>query len=330
MNDPGNNNSVAIGFIGLGVMGTPMSSHLHRAGHRLALHDLDMPAARALAARLGERAVAVDTPLEVARRSDVVITMLPNGEVVRSVVFGDDGPGRGLAAGLKRGALLIDTSSAEPWLTRQTAERLAAQGVAMLDAPVSGAQWGAQAAQLVFMVGGAKADLDRARPLLACMGPSIFHLGPLGAGHAMKSINNLVTAITLTATAEGLVMGKAAGLDPRAMVEVMNASTSMSWISQTHIEKRILSRAFDDPFKLALMLKDMGIANALARDVQVSAPLAALGQALWQAASRAAGPGASISELVRWVEQQNGCEITPGAAAAAAAAAPPGGADAAA
>jgi 3-hydroxyisobutyrate dehydrogenase len=310
MNDSGN--SVAVGFIGLGVMGTPMSSHLHRAGHRLTLHDRDHAAAHALAARLGGNAVAVDTPLEVARRSDVVITMLPNGDVVRDVVFDESG----LAAGLRRGALLVDTSSSEPWLTRETATQLSEQGVAMLDAPVSGAQWGAEAAQLVFMVGGASADLETARPLLACMGPSIFHLGPLGCGHAMKCINNLITALTLTATAEGLVMGKRFGLDPQAMLEVMNASTSMSWISRTHIESRILSRKFDDPFKLELMLKDMGIANELARDVQVSAPLAALGQALWLAASRAAGPGASISELVRWVERQNGCEITPGHAPA--------------
>ncbi len=303
-------NRLALGFIGLGVMGTPMSTHLHQGGHRVTLHDLDMIAARALAKRLGEGAAAVESPLEVARRSDVVITMLPNGEVVQRVVFGEVG----LAAGFKRGALLLDTSSSEPWLTRQTASRLAEQGVTMLDAPVSGAQWGAEAANLVFMVGGSAEDLARVRPLLGCMGKSIFHLGPQGAGHAMKCINNLVTAITLSATAEGLVMGKAFGLDPQAMLQVMNASTSMSWISQTHIESRILSRKFDDPFKLELMLKDMGIANALAREGKISAPLSALGQQLWQAASRAAGPGASISELVRWVEMQNGIAITPGSA----------------
>ncbi len=153
------NNGVAVGFVGLGVMGTPMSTHLHNAGHRVTLHDLDMSAVRALAKHLGEGAAAADTPAEVARRSDVVITMLPNGEVVQRVVFGE----AGLAAGLKRGALLLDTSSSEPWLTRQTAGRLAEQGVTMLDAPVSGAQWGAEAANLVFMVGGSAEDLERAR-----------------------------------------------------------------------------------------------------------------------------------------------------------------------
>lgn len=305
--------TMAVGFIGLGVMGTPMATHILKAGHAVTVHDLDMGSARALADRLGDRASAVDTPREVALRSDIVITMLPNGEVVQRVVFGEDG----LAAGFKSGGLLLDTSSSEPWLTTQTATRLAEQDVAMVDAPVSGAQWGAEEANLVFMVGGSSGDLQRVRPVLECMGKSIFHLGPQGSGHAMKCINNLVTAITLSATAEGLVIGKAFGLDPEAMVNVMNVSTAGSWISQTHIEKRVLSRAFDDPFKLELMLKDMNIANALARNGRIPAPISALGQQLWQAASRDAGAGASISELVRWVEKQSGTEITRGSSATA-------------
>lgn len=304
---------LAVGFIGLGVMGTPMVGHIHKSGHAVAVHDLDMDAARRLAAQLGENAAAVDTPRELAQKSDIVITMLPNGEVVQRVVFGENG----LAAGFKPGSLLLDTSSSEPWLTTETAARLSEQGVAMVDAPVSGAQWGAEAAELVFMVGGRTEDLQRVSPVLQCMGSSIFHLGPQGAGHAMKCINNLVTAITLSATAEGLVIGKAFSLDPEAMVKVMNVSTAGSWVSRTHIEKRVLSRAFDDPFKLALMLKDMNIANTLARNGQIPAPISALGQQLWQAASRDAGAGASISELVRWVEKQSGTEITRGNSAPA-------------
>jgi 3-hydroxyisobutyrate dehydrogenase-like beta-hydroxyacid dehydrogenase len=296
----------AIGFVGLGVMGTPMVSHLHTAGYSVTVHDLDMASARALATRLGERAAAADTPRAVAERSDIVITMLPNGGVVQQVALGKEA---GLVHGLRRGSLLLDTSSSEPWLTQQTATSLAEHGVGMVDAPVSGAQWGAEKAELVFMTGGAEHDLERVRPLLDTMGRAVFRLGPLGAGHAMKCINNLVTAMTLSATAEGLVIGKAYGLDPAAMVDVMNESTAMSWISRTHIEKRILSRAFDDPFKLELMLKDVGIANALARQTGVSVPISGLGQQLWQAASHAAGPGVSISELVRWVEHQSGVRI---------------------
>ncbi len=301
-----------VGFVGLGVMGAPMVTHLARAGCAVTLHDAKPSIARTLAKTLGPNATAVTTPREVGERSDIVITMLPNGEVVQAVALGDDG----LIHGMAPGSLLLDTSSAEPWLTQQTARALAPRGVAMVDAPVSGARWGAEAAELVFMVGGAQADLERVRPLLERMGRSVFHLGALGCGHAMKCINNCITAMTLTATAEGLVIGKRYGLDPAAMVNVLNASTGMSWITQTHIEQRVLSRTFDDPFKLALMLKDIGIANALARDTESSAPMAGLGQQLWQAASRAAGPEASVSELVRWVERQSGTEITPGASTA--------------
>jgi len=301
--------SLDIGFIGLGVMGAPMATHLARAGHRLALHDADPAVARALAGTLGGAAQAVDSPAALAPRCDIVITMLPNGQVVQQVVLGE----QGLLQGLKRGALLLDTSSAEPWLTQATAATLAERGVAMVDAPVSGAQWGAQQAELVFMVGGAAADVARVRPLLDLMGRAVHHVGALGAGHAMKCINNLITAITFSATMEGLVIGKRYGLDPAAMVEVLDQSTGGSWITQNHIRQRVLSRSFDDPFKLALMLKDMGIALELGREAQLPLPLSSLGLQLWRAAAMAAGPGASVSELARWVEQQAGTAVTPGA-----------------
>ncbi len=301
--------ALSIGFIGLGVMGAPMAGHLARAGHRLTLLDADSAVAGRLAASLGGEAQAVATPAAVAARSDIVITMLPNGGVVQQVALGDGG----LVHGLQPGALLLDCSSAEPWLTQATAAALADRGATLVDAPVSGAAWGAAEAKLVFMVGGAEADVARVRPLLALMGRAVFHLGGVGSGHAMKCINNLITAMTFSATAEGLVIGKRYGLDPAAMVDVLNESTGQSWITQNHIRQRILSRSFDDPFKLALMRKDVGIANALARETGSAAPLCGLGDQLWQAAARAAGPEASVSELVRWVEQLSGTAITPGA-----------------
>ena len=301
------NQPLAIGFIGLGVMGAPMAGHLARAGHSLTLLDANADTARDLAATLGAKAAV--TPAEVAARSDIVITMLPNGSVVQQVALGE----QGLLQALRPGALLLDTSSSEPWLTQATGAALAAVGVTMVDAPVSGAAWGAAEANLVFMVGGDVADLARVRPLLDLMGRAVFHLGGLGSGHAMKCLNNLVTAMTFSATAEGLVIGKRYGLDPAAMVDVLNESTGMSWISQNHIAQRVLSRSFDDPFKLELMLKDVAIANTLARETGSSVPIAGLGQQLWQAAARAAGPGASVSELVRWVEQQNDTPLNPGA-----------------
>ncbi len=297
-----------IGFVGLGVMGTPMATHLSKAGHTLTLHDLDETLTQALAKTLGGEARAAATPAEVGARSELVITMLPNGEVVRDVTLGV----QGLLQTLKPGALLLDTSSAQPWITRATAQALAAKGVAMVDAPVSGAQWGAQAAELVFMVGGDAQHVQRVRPLLDVMGRAVFHLGGLGSGHAMKCINNLITAMTFSATAEGLAIGKAFGLDPAVMTDVLNESTGQSWISKNHIAKRVVSRTFDDPFKLELMLKDIGIAMGLAREAQMSVPLSGLGEQLWRAASHAVGPGASISELARWVEGQTGTALTPG------------------
>jgi len=296
-----------IGFIGLGVMGAPMAGHLARAGHRLRLHDADAAVAGALARKLGGAATACATPAALAEGCDTVITMLPDGRAVQQVALGE----HGLVHGLKPGALLLDCSSAEPWLTQATAAALAECGVAMVDAPVSGAQWGAQQAQLVFMVGGAAGDVRRARPLLDLMGRAVFPVGALGAGHAMKCINNLVTAMTFSATMEGLVIGKRFGLDPAAMVEVLDESTGGSWITKNHIRQRVISRRFDDPFRLELMLKDIGIAMELGRGTPL--PLSALGQQLWRAAALAAGPLASVSELARWVEHQAQVPVTPGA-----------------
>ena len=295
----------SVGFIGLGVMGEPMAGHLAKAGHTLALFDVRAGQATRIASTL-PGAWAPASPADVARRSDIVITMVPNGQVVRDLVAGPEG----LLAGFRPGSLLLDTSSSEPWLTHESGRLLAERGVAMVDAPVSGAQWGAEQAELVFMVGGDSIDVARVRPLLDVMGRAVFHLGPLGAGHAMKCLNNLITSVNFIALAEGLVIGKRYGLDPSVMTDVLNESTGMSWVSQTHVKKRIISRAFDDPFKLALMLKDIGIATELGRTAQLPTPISALTQQLWRAAALANDPDASVSAMARWVEQQTATDIT--------------------
>ena len=199
------------------------------------------------------------TPKAVAEAADIVITMLPSGEYVRDVTLG----GGGLIEGFAPGSILLDTSSCEPWITVETAAALAEVGVDMVDAPVSGAQAGAIGAELVFMVGGGDDAVARVSPLLDILGKQAFHLGPVGAGHAMKCINNLITAMTFMATAEGLTIGTRFGLDPEVMTDVLNVSTGMSWISKTHIKQRITNRAFDDPFRLELMVKDIGIASGV-------------------------------------------------------------------
>ena len=156
---------LTIGFVGLGVMGVPMARHLGQAGHRVQGFDVAPVALERLQAAHGS-ATPCSSARQAAHGADVVFTMLPNGRVVRDTVLAADG----IAAGLRAGAVLVDTSSSEPWLTRETAAALAARGASMVDAPVSGAQWGAEAADLVFMVGGADADVQRVRPLLDVMG----------------------------------------------------------------------------------------------------------------------------------------------------------------
>jgi 3-hydroxyisobutyrate dehydrogenase-like beta-hydroxyacid dehydrogenase len=286
-------------------MGLPMAGHLPAAGYPLTVYDIDPRAVGRLHA-LAPAAASVDSPKALAAASDIVITMLPHGREVEAVVFGPDG----LSAGFAPGSLLLDTSSSEPWYTRKTAARLAELGVAMVDAPVSGAQMGAEKAELVFMVGGDPTSVERVRPVLQALGKSIFHLGPVASGHAMKSINNLITAVTFLATTEGLAIGRSYGLDPAVMVDVLNVSTGMSWISRTHIGQRILSRRFDDPFKLDLMVKDIDIALKIANDHNLEVPLSLANQALWQRTQREIPGGSSVSELVRALEKHWGVEIS--------------------
>ncbi len=286
-------------------MGLPMARHLAAAGFPLTAYDIDHAAQERLErASPGVRIAA--SPSEVAAVSEIVVTMLPHGREVEAVVFGK----QGLMEGFLPGSLLLDTSSSEPWYTRKTAQRLKEAGVDMVDAPVSGAEVGALNAELIFMVGGEAQSVARVTPLLEVLGERVFHLGPVGSGHAMKSINNLITAGTFLATAEGLALGARYGLEPAAMTGVLNASTGMSWISRTHIVRRILSRKFDDPFRFDLMVKDIDIALQLASDLGLQMPLSAANQELWHETQREIPPGSSVSELVRRVEARSEVELT--------------------
>jgi 3-hydroxyisobutyrate dehydrogenase len=292
-----------IGFIGLGVMGSRMARHLANAGHGLAVYDVDHAKRDEFAGEIG--AMAASGPHQVAAASEIVITMLPNGQVVRDVVFGENG----LARAFKPESMLLDTSSAEPWITRETADRLAQQGVDMVDAPVSGAEEGARTATLVFMCGGSDAGLARARPLLECMGKHVFHVGPIGAGHTMKAINNVTTALSFLCTAEALLVGKSYGLNAKAMLDVMNVSTGYSFATQNRFLFDVITRKFEDQFKLDLMLKDMGIARQLAEGHALPVPMMELGTERWRKAVETLGRGAVTTEIVRFVEQEMGVEL---------------------
>ncbi len=293
-----------MGFIGLGVMGAPMAGHLAAAGYPPTVFDLNREAVARLKA-LHPLVTEAETPAEVAGASDIVITMLPSGKEVRETALGE----HGLIEGFKPGSLLLDTSSAEPWLTREVAGRLAEKGVAMVDAPVSGAEAGSKAAELVFMVGGDPKDVQRVVPILDILGKAHFHLGPVGSGHVMKCINNLISAITLTATTEGLIAGVRNGLDPTVMNDVLDASTGGAWVSQTHFRQRIFNRRFDDAFKFDLMKKDIDIAMRVIGESGLELPISALTRDLWKDIQDKAPKGASVSHLVRAMEAQTGVEL---------------------
>jgi len=294
-----------IGFIGLGVMGEAMSGHIADAGYALSVYDINPSASEKVSAEHPGVKI-MKSPAEVAEASDIVITMLPSGKYVQETAIG----GKGLIQGFRPGSILLDTSSCEPWLTIDTANKLAEAKIDMVDAPVSGAQIGARNAELVFMVGGDDEPVSRVSPLLEIMGKKTFHLGPVGSGHAMKCINNLITSVTFLATTEGLTIGKSFGLNPEIMTDVLNISTGESWISRTHIKQRIISRKFDDPFKLGLMVKDIGIAMKLAAELKLPVELSEMNQKLWQAAEKHAGAETSVSNLAAWVEHISGIEIS--------------------
>ena len=277
-----------IAFIGLGVMGRPMARHLLHAGHDIAGHD---PAVTA-----GLDIPLIDDAEQAVADADVVISMLPNGKVVQQVAAA-------VHDCLPPGCLWIDCSSAEPWLTRATAARLAERGVAMIDAPVSGAEWGAQAAELVFMCGGEAHDVERARPLLDCMGRAVFHLGPLSSGHAMKAINNVITANIVVATAEAMQIGVEHGLDPWRMVDVLDESTGGSWWSRERLRQDVLDGQFSDGFKLGLMVKDVTIAEKLALEATLHTPMLTENRRQWREAQAAIGDESAVTEMVRFVEQ---------------------------
>lgn len=277
-----------IAFIGLGVMGRHMARHLLDAGHRVSGHDPNADP------DIGIPLVA--DARQAVESAEVVLTMLPNGEVVQQVADA-------VHAHLPRGSLWIDCSSAEPWLTRATAAVLARRDVRMIDAPVSGAEWGARSAELVFMCGGEACDIERARPLLDCMGRAVFHLGALSSGHAMKAINNVITANIVVATAEAMQIGARHGLDPWRMVDVLDASTGGSWWSRERLRQDVLNEQFSDGFKLGLMVKDVTIAEKLASEAELDTPMLTENRRQWRDALAVLGDESAVTEMVRFVEQ---------------------------
>ncbi len=291
-----------VSFLGLGAIGAPMAAHL---AVRDSLTVWNRTPERAAEFVLRHTAKAAATAREAAEGADAVITCLPTSREVEALLGGPDG----LEQGLGPGTLMIDCTSGDPASSRRIAERLAGRGVAFADAPVSGGVSGAEAGTLTVMVGSDRATFDRARPVLLAFGKRIEHLGPVGAGHAVKAVNNALLAVNLLAVGEGLAALVKAGVSARAAVDIVNASSGRSFVSETLVPERVLSGRWPRTFRLALLDKDVGIARAFLRDSGVAGPLLDQAGRLLAEARDELDDGADHVEVIRLIEQRAGIEL---------------------
>ena len=252
-----------IGFIGLGIMGAPMAVHLVQAGHDLLTCDRDP--------KIIEGAAPAPTPSDAARDRDVVISMLPDTPDVEQVLFGPAGAGEAL----QPGSVFIDMSTISPVATMDFARRLAARGVSMLDAPVSGGDIGARNATLSIMVGGEQQSFQRCMPLLQAMGKNIVYAGPSGSGQKTKLVNQVVGALNLLATVEGLRLAKASGLDPDTTLRAVSAGAAGSWM-WSNLGPKIIGGDFSAGFMIRLQQKDLRLAREFFEQLGLDAPGTAL------------------------------------------------------
>lgn len=281
-----------IGFIGLGNMGTPMSRRLVESGYTVTGTDLTEENRKRLAESGG---TAVESAIQVAEASDVLILMLPNSNIVESVLLND-----GVAAALPASAIIVDMSSSEPLRTRALAERLAADGAARLvDAPVSGGVGGAEKGTLTIMAGGDGEIVESLTPVLSVLG-KVRHTGPVGSGHALKALNNLLSATHLLATSEAMVAGQEFGLDPKTMLEVFNGSSGRSGSTENKWPNFVLPGGYNSGFGLGLMLKDMRIATQLAAEINKPSRLGEHAVALWGQAAEELDDAADHTRIAQW------------------------------
>jgi len=261
-----------LGFIGLGIMGKPMAGHLLAAGHTVHVYDVVPESVKELAAK---GAVAGSNSKEVAQKSDIIIIMVPDTPDVEAVLFGKDG----VAEGVKRGSIVVDMSSVSPIATKEFAKKLAAMGVKMLDAPVSGGQVGAQNATLSIMVGGEPKVFAQIKPYFELMGKNIVHIGGNGDGQTCKVANQIVVAETLMAISEALLFASKAGADPGKVREALLGGFAQSRILDAH-GKRMIERTFAPGFRIRHQQKDLNLALQGARALGMSLPGASIAQEL--------------------------------------------------
>lgn len=280
-----------VGFIGTGVMGTPMAANLVRKGFAVTVHDAAPGRAVRVAQELG--CTAAET-LGGLAGCEFVITMLPDGKAVQEVLTRADG--QALINVMHRSTIFIDMSSSEPLLTRETGALLAQHGFSLVDAPVSGARTRAEAGTLAIMIGcGSGEILEKVTPVLSAMGGQLFALGGLGNGHAMKAVNNIIAATTMIAVAEGLALGESFGLDPAQMVDILNVSTGRSFVTELVARDHVIPGKFATGFALGLLAKDVRIAADLGEEIALDLPMFRLTRERFAFARDVEGPASDSS-----------------------------------
>jgi 2-hydroxy-3-oxopropionate reductase len=289
-----------VGFIGLGIMGKPMALNLAKAGHKLFVHSRSgVPPEMA-----GAGAAPCANAAEVARKSDVVITMLPDTPDVAKVLFGDDG----VAHGLSKGKTVVDMSSISPMATKDFARRINELGCDYLDAPVSGGEVGAKNAALTIMVGGPEGAFERVRPLFEAMGKNITLVGGNGDGQTCKVANQIIVALNIEAVGEALLFASKAGADPAKVRQALMGGFAASRILEVHGE-RMIKRTFDPGFRIELHQKDLNLALTSARALGVSLPNTATAQELFNACAAHGGSKWDHSAMVRALEKLANHEV---------------------
>jgi 2-hydroxy-3-oxopropionate reductase len=290
-----------IGFIGLGIMGKPMARNLLRAGYPLVVHNRSRAPVEELAR---EGATPAGSPREVAEQTDIVITMLPDSPEVRQVILGENG----VIEGIRPGCVVVDMSTISPIVTKEIAAALAAKGVSMLDAPVSGGERGAIEGTLSIMVGGPRETFERVLPVFQVLGKNIVHIGENGAGQVTKACNQIVVAVTIQAVSEALVLAAKSGVDPAKVRQALLGGFAQSRILEVH-GQRILERDFKPGFKARLHLKDLGIALATGKAVGVPLLTTSLVHEMLNALCAAGREEWDHSALVTLVEDLSRTEV---------------------
>ena len=289
-----------IGFIGLGNMGLPMAANLVRAGHEVVGFDVARPRAGKLSAIGG---LAAETAAAACGGADAVITMLPAGEQVRDV-YG--GPG-GVIGAAGAGALLIDSSTIDVATARRHIARAAGQGLAMVDAPVSGGVAGAEAGTLTFMVGGPDAAFARARPILEAMGKTIVHAGGAGNGQAAKICNNMILGVSMIAVSEAFLLAEKLGLDAQRLFDISSKSSGQCWSMTSYcpvpgpVPASPANRDYQAGFTAAMMLKDLKLAQDAARAAHLTTPLGASAAELYERFAGHGHAGMDFSGIIRFL-----------------------------